>query len=277
MCVAGRELTEPKLSPDGSYVAFVAAMGGSSAIVVVAAAGGPERVLTTLPPPAAGRGFGGGCFDWLPDGSGVVYAAVGGDLWLHSIAGRAVTRLTRHGPDVRVEAPTVARDGSFAVYAVDQAEVWRCWIDRDLPAERLDDGTADFCFDPAITVDGTAAMWTAWNVPDMPWDAARVEHLTFGGSGTAIGTHGVRRYRRCASAANDAGRIEHHRARRHGLAQCLGRRPPVGRRTVRARRPVVGDGAAVIRRVTRRRSRRLHAQRARLRSDLRGGCPNRRR
>ena len=182
MCVAGRELTEPKLSPDGSSVAFVATTGGSPAIVVVATAGGPERMLTTLPLPAPGRGLGGGCFDWLPDGSGIVYAAVGGDLWLHAIAGRAVRRLTRHGPDARVEAPMVARDGSFAVYAVDQAQVWRCWLDRDRPAERLDDGAADFCFDPTIAVDGTAAMWTAWNVPDMPWDAARLQHVEFGGA-----------------------------------------------------------------------------------------------
>ena len=193
MCVAGRDLTEPKLAPDGSSIAFVATSAGSSAIVVVAADGGPERLLTTLPLPAAGRGLGGGCFDWLPDGSGIVYAAVGGELWLHSIAGGAVRRLTRHGPDARVEAPMVGRDASFAVYAVDQAEVWRCWIDRDLPAERLDDGSADFCFDPAIAVDGTAAMWTGWNVPDMPWDAARVEHLTFDGSQrtVSIGAGGV--------------------------------------------------------------------------------------
>ena len=181
MCVAGRELTEPKLSPDGSTVAFVAAMSGSTAIVLVAAAGGPERMLTTLPLPAAGRGLGGGCFDWLPDGSGIVYAAVGGDLWLHAIDGRAVRRLTRHGPDVRVEAPIVAPDGTVAVYVVDQAQVWRCWLDDDRPAERLDDGSADFCFDPAIAVDGSGAMWTAWNVPDMPWDAARVQHLAFDG------------------------------------------------------------------------------------------------
>lgn len=193
MCVAGRDLTEPKLAPDGSSVAFVATSGGSSAIVVIDVEGGPERLLTTIPMPAAGRGLGGGCFDWLPDASGVVYAAVGGDLWLHPIAGGAVRRLTTHGPDVRVEAPTIARDASFAAYAVDQAEVWRCWIDRDLAAERLDDGSADFCFDPAIAIDGTAAMWTAWNVPDMPWDAARVEHLAFDGSrrNVSIGAGGV--------------------------------------------------------------------------------------
>jgi len=186
MCVAGRELSEPKLSPDGSAVAFVATMSGSTAIVLVSASGGPERMLTTLPLPAAGRGLGGGCFDWLPDGSGIVYAAIGGDLWLHAIAGRAVRRLTRHGPDARVEAPAVSFDATFAVYVVDQAQVWRCWLDHDGPAERLDDGSADFCFDPAIAADGSAAMWTAWNVPDMPWDAARVEHLTFDGGRRSI-------------------------------------------------------------------------------------------
>ena len=220
MCVAGRELTEPKLSPDGSSVAFVATTGGSTAIVVVAAGGGPERMLTTLPLPAAGRGLGGGCFDWLPDGSGIVYAAIGGDLWLHAIAGRAVRRLTRHGPDVRVEAPVVAPDASFAVYVVDQAQVWRCWLDRDRPAERLDDGSADFCFDPAIAADGSAAMWTAWNVPDMPWDAARVQHLTFDGArrdGCGVGAGAVHQPR----TMPDGSIIT--RPRRHRLAQRLGR------------------------------------------------------
>jgi dipeptidyl aminopeptidase/acylaminoacyl peptidase len=181
MCVAGRDLTEPKLSPDGSRVAFATTSSGSAAIVVVAVGGGPERVLTTLPPPAAGRGLGGGCFDWVPDGSGIVYVATGGDLWSHTLAG-AMERLTAHGPDARVEAPTVASDASFALYVVDQAQVWRCWLDRDRAPERLDDGSADFCFDPFIAADGNAAMWTAWNVPDMPWDAARVQRVMLDGS-----------------------------------------------------------------------------------------------
>ena len=77
------------------------------------------------------------------------------------------------------------------MYVVDQAQVWRCWLDDDRPAERLDDGSADFCFDPAIAVDGSAAMWTAWNVPDMPWDAARVEHVTFDGARGAVSGRAV--------------------------------------------------------------------------------------
>ena len=193
MCVAGRELTEPKLSPDGSRVAFVTASRDSTAIVVVGVDGGPERLLTSLPSPAPGRGFGGGCYDWLPDGSGVVYAAAG-DLWLQTSSGGAV-QLTAHGPEARVEAPTVAPDGTFAVYAVDQAQVWRCWLDRDRAAERLDDGSADFCFDPSVDRGSMAVRWTAWNVPDMPWDAARVQHVTFDGPqgemSVAAGTRGA--------------------------------------------------------------------------------------
>ncbi|MGH9134889.1 MAG: S9 family peptidase [Ilumatobacteraceae bacterium] len=177
MCVAGRDLTEPKLSPDGSRVAFVASSSGSSAIAVVPVAGGPERMLTTLPHPAPGRGLGGGCFDWLPDGSGVVYAAVDGDLHLQTFGDGTVRKLTVHGPDARVEAPAVAPDGSSVVYAVDQAQVWTCPVGGDGPADRLDDGTADFCFDPYVSPDGASAMWTAWNVPDMPWDAARLQRV----------------------------------------------------------------------------------------------------
>ncbi len=35
MCLAGRELTEPELSPDGAIVAFVARWGTGTAIVTV--------------------------------------------------------------------------------------------------------------------------------------------------------------------------------------------------------------------------------------------------
>ena len=49
----------------------------------------------------------------------------------------------------------------------------------------------------------------------------------------------------------------------------------VGRRTVRARGPVLGNGTAVVRGVARRTPRRLHAQRERLRSSLRRRCPTR--
>ena len=174
MCVGGRELTEPKLSPDGAVVAFVARWEGSSAIVLVPSIGNVERLLATPVEPAAGRGLGGGCFDWLPDGSGLAYVAVDGDVWLQQVPGGHGRRLTTHGPERRAEAPVVAPDAASVVYVVDQAEVWRVELHGGAP-QRIDDGAADFCFDPHVAPDGVTVSWQAWNVPDMPWDGARTE------------------------------------------------------------------------------------------------------
>ena len=108
MCLSGRELSEPRPSPDGTLVAFVVRWDASAAIVVVPASGGPERIVTVAPQPSPGRGFGGGCFDWRPDGSGLVYAARDGDLWLQPIPGGVARRISSVGPDRRVEAPAVS-------------------------------------------------------------------------------------------------------------------------------------------------------------------------
>lgn len=183
MCLSGRELTEPRPSPDGTTLAFVSRWGSSSAIVTMPMSGGPERLLTVAPEPAPGRGLGGGCFDWCPDGTGLVYAGRDGDLWWQPVPGGIARRVTDAGGDggAQIEAPFVSRDGTFVVAVVDQAQVWRWWLDGSRPAERLDDGSADFVFDPFVTTCGTTLLWQAWNVPDMPWDGSRVVRITFDG------------------------------------------------------------------------------------------------
>ena len=188
MCTGGRDLTEPKLSPDGSTVAFVARWGSECAIVTVPVDGGPERLVTTEPKPAPGRGLGGGCFDWVPDGTAIVYAARDGDLGWQPVPGGPPTQVTTVDPDDRYEAPVVTPDGSGVVAVLDQAELWLHEFDGldglegepGRPPRRLDDGNADFVFDPFVTSCGSTVLWTAWNVPDMPWDAARVETLVLG-------------------------------------------------------------------------------------------------
>jgi dipeptidyl aminopeptidase/acylaminoacyl peptidase len=174
MCIGGRDLTEVRPAPDGSLVAFAVRWGGGSAIVAVPATGGPDRHLTTSPPPATGRGFGGGCFDWLPDATGIVYVGADGALWRATLDGAATCRLTSHDEARAAEAPCVSPDGSWVAYVIDQAEVWRVPIAGHARAQRLDDGGADFVFDPHVGTDGHV-RWIAWNVPDMPWDAARVQ------------------------------------------------------------------------------------------------------
>jgi dipeptidyl aminopeptidase/acylaminoacyl peptidase len=188
VCVGGRDLTEPRLSADGRWL--VAAVGDSDGTRLVrfdlerADHAAPEVVVAS-PAPRVGRGFGGGCWCFVDDDRSIVYAGVDGNLWRQALGSGAVParRLTDHGPDRVAQAPHAAGAGSGAavvVYVVDQSEVWQV----DLVSgrtRRLDDGSADFCFDPQVMPCGTGAIWMAWNVPDMPWDHARVVRVGFDG------------------------------------------------------------------------------------------------
>jgi dipeptidyl aminopeptidase/acylaminoacyl peptidase len=179
-CIVSRDLTEPKLSPDGGCIVYAMAAGGSAALMIDMLDGSPVRQLTAHPAPRPGRGLGGGCWCWSPDGTAVVYAGVDGNLWVQPVPTGGVRQLTHHGPDRTACAPAWRNDASRVVYILDEAEVWSTRL-GDGSAERLDDGTADFVFDPCPTPDGSGVWWQAWNVPDMAWDASRIQRATFGG------------------------------------------------------------------------------------------------
>ncbi len=189
-CLAGRELTEPRLSPDGVAVAVVVRWQRSVGIVVVPAVGGPERLLTTQPIPAPGRGLGGGCFDWLADSSGIVYVAADGELWCQPFAA-APRRLTSFERTCR--APSVAPDGTFVAVVVDEAEVWRVPLDPDGVAftRRLDDGDDAFCFDPDVSDDSNHVAWVGWSPPSMPWDDARTSWWLAGCAAAEVERRGL--------------------------------------------------------------------------------------
>ena len=88
MCAYGRVLAEPRLSPDGERIAFVTNVAARGQVVVMPAKGGPEVVVTSDPPPRPVAAYGGGAFDWTPDGEALVYAAVDGGLWVTSVRRR---------------------------------------------------------------------------------------------------------------------------------------------------------------------------------------------
>lgn len=173
LVTAGRELGEPRCSPDDTAVAFTMSWGGRAAIVLVPSTGGPERLLTTAPEPRPGRN--GGCFDWLPDGSGVVYAAKDGNLWLQPVPGGPPSRLTDQGPDDPASAPAVAPDGRrVAFVAGDLAAICLTTLGGRTTGRLL--AGADFVTDPAWSPDGSLA-WHEWSVPAMAWDDSRIAVL----------------------------------------------------------------------------------------------------
>ena len=185
-CVGGREVSEPRLRPDGTGLAWAASEQGDTMIVLhqLADAGPadrrdpPARRLTWGPAPRVGRGLGGGCWCWCGSDA-IVYAAVDGNLWWQPLADEPARQLTDHGPDRVAQAPSVTGDGVGVVYVVDQSEVWHLVIESGV-VRRLDDGAADFCFDPQTMPCGRGAVWLEWNAPDMPWDHARVVRASFG-------------------------------------------------------------------------------------------------
>jgi len=192
MVAAGRTIGEPRLSPDGSLVAFVAS-GARADLVVVPVDGGPERVLTTDPAPSRARSDGGGVFDWLPDGSGLVYAATDGGLWLQPLDGRPPRRVAAPHADGPADSPAVHPDGTQVAYVVDTRHVAVADLDGRAWPQLASTG-ADFALDPAWAPDGRLA-WHEWDVPDMPWTGSRipVRHpdgrvdVAAGGPGVAVG------------------------------------------------------------------------------------------
>ena len=189
MCAWGRTVAEPRLAPGGGRVAFVATAGPRAQIVVLGLTGGggelhggPELVVTSDPAPCRARPYGGGTFDWLPDGSGLVYAAADGGLWLQPVGGTPPRCLAEHGP---IAAPAVSPDGTRVAYVVDTHHVAVVAVEGGSWPVRLS-GSADFCFDPTWSSDGRWVAWHEWDVPAMPWDSSRIAAREVDASGDVV-------------------------------------------------------------------------------------------
>lgn len=194
LCARGRTVAEPRLSRDGRHVALVVASGGRTQLVLITLVGDgddvrpePERVVSSDPSPCSSRPYGGGTFDWLPDGSGLVYAAVDGGLWLQPVTGAPPRRVVEHGP---ATAPAISPDGGRVAYVVDMRYVAVAPLGLDGGWPVLVSGGADFCLDPTWSPDGKQVVWHEWDVPAMPWDTSRIVSRPADGSGTVTALAG---------------------------------------------------------------------------------------
>jgi dipeptidyl aminopeptidase/acylaminoacyl peptidase len=206
MCARGRVIAEPRLSPDGSTVAFLASADGRARLVTVPAGGGPERVVTADPPPTPSAAYGGGAFDWV-GGDRLVYADTDGRLQLVPVDGGPAVQVADRGP---AAAPAASPDGTRVAWLVDSHHVAMATI-GDWPT-RLST-TADFCFDPAWSPDGRSVVWHEWEVPDMPWDSSRIVRdgeVVAGGGGVGVGQPRFSAQGRLAYLSDEGGWLNLH-------------------------------------------------------------------
>jgi len=179
-CIAGRDLTEPRLSADGTMLVYAVSQPTGTCLVLHHFDGRADRELATSPAVRPGRGVGGGAWCFCGNQQSVLYSAADGNLWQQHLDGGSALPLTNHGPERAVSSPAAAADGSGCAYVVDVAEVhwFSCVTQR---THRVDHGDDDFCMDPFVEPDSQALRWMAWNVPDMPWDHACVQRSSIDG------------------------------------------------------------------------------------------------
>lgn len=181
VCAGGRTLTEPCLSPDGSAVAFVARDARAACVVVVDLASvfssRPERDLSEHrragwrvvagDAEPAGRG---GVLAWLADSRRLAYVTRSGDVAVAHGGGGA--RLVASGIEGGASALAASPDGSRLAFVADTRAVCVVGVDGG-PVEVVGD-MADFALDPSWSPDGERLVWQEWDVPAMPWGAARI-------------------------------------------------------------------------------------------------------
>jgi dipeptidyl aminopeptidase/acylaminoacyl peptidase len=167
-CIASRELSEPRLAPDGEHLLYVRSNQSAAVLVVHSLVHGHLRTLGEVPGVRAGRGMGGGAWCFSADGRRVVHVGADGNLWSQSLDGGHSRQLTDQGSDRGASTPVASLDGRLVAFTVDTAEVHVLDLEASR-TRRVDDGADDFVLDPSWTTDGWL-RWVGWSVPDMPWD-----------------------------------------------------------------------------------------------------------
>jgi len=195
---------EPRLSPDGQWVAFAGSWMGRGDIVVTSVEDRHSVTITTEPTVGASAARGGGSFAWTSDSFHLIYTSTLGELWQVPREGGIPVRLIgQQGCSAPVcrdnhlaftldlpggpHGENTPAHGVSAVCTARLPEAGALFPPQKAPSllwpERR--AFADFCFDPDIRADG-ALVWHEWDVPDMPWDGGRIVFLQLGAEAERI-------------------------------------------------------------------------------------------
>ncbi len=197
MVAAGRTIAEARLSPNGRHIAFVSAAHGVASLAVVplartGAPAGAEVAIAVDPAPAAPHPYGGGTFDWTPDGVALVYVSKSGALYVVGVDGGAPKLIAEPASGGRLGAPTVSPDGRFVAASFDGEQygaVVFAPMDGSCPwpvaVTQLGDNAPAYGFDPAWS-NGWLA-WHEWDNGSMPFDASRIVARPFDPSTARFG------------------------------------------------------------------------------------------
>jgi dipeptidyl aminopeptidase/acylaminoacyl peptidase len=182
-----RTVAEPRWSPDGGHLGWIASFAGRADLVVGPADGSRPPLVVTPDIPVTGVGaYGGGAWCWGSE-SEVVYATADGRLVAVAADGGEPRILSGDG---RASAPA-ARDGMvhFALDRDDACHIARVPLAGGSWPERMSGG-ADFAWDPGVT--SGAVAWLEWDLPAMPFSESRIMLIDDGDDARAVaGAAGV--------------------------------------------------------------------------------------
>jgi dipeptidyl aminopeptidase/acylaminoacyl peptidase len=164
MLSRSHSVSGPRWSPSGRSVAWIEAFDGRSDVLVAPSdSSGPALVVT------AECGADGG-YAWVDDDR-LVVAGADGRLVLVRAGGGVERALTRDG-NAFAPAVSVRGDVACAIERDDACDVATVPLDGSAWPERV--SHADYAWDPAWSPDGSALVWQEWDLPNMPWHAARI-------------------------------------------------------------------------------------------------------
>lgn len=154
---AGRGDSHPRVSPDGSMVAFQSTRAGNSDIWIVSTRGGEPSRLTT---DEANDFF----HNWSPDGKQIVFCSERSgnrDIWIKAIDGSPARQLT--DDPASDDDPAFSPDGTQIVFDSARRGTADIWLmDADGGNQRFVTGGPDVEQCPVFSRDGSVIYFERW-------------------------------------------------------------------------------------------------------------------